>query len=243
MLVALLLMSGRPTRAADPRLDAARAHSQEGDAYYKLEKYTSAITEYEQAYLAKPDPSFLYNIAQCHRLMGEGAEAIKFYRRFLKDAPNAPNRAVAEKHIKDLEDAAGRQGALPASNPSGNPSDSFPGNPPAAPGPSAAPPPPLAPPPISATPATEPPLAPLPSSPTVASPALSPAASALAPTSAPVSTTPNVENDSAPSPSESHPIYSRWWFWTAVGAVVVGGIILVAAAKHDPSCPGGFTCH
>jgi tetratricopeptide (TPR) repeat protein len=243
VLVALLLMSGRPTHAADPRLDAARAHSQEGDAYYKLEKYTSAITEYEQAYLAKPDPSFLYNIAQCHRLMGEGAEAIKFYRRFLKDAPNAPNRAVAEKHIKDLEDAAGRQGALPASNPSGNPSDSFPGNPPAAPGPSAAPPPPLAPPPISATPATEPPLAPMPSSPTVASPALSPAASALAPTSAPVSTTPNVENDSAPSPSESHPIYSRWWFWTAVGAVVVGGIILVAAAKHDPSCPGGFTCH
>ena len=106
MLVALLLMSGRPSRAADPRLDAARAHSQEGDSYYKLEKYANAITEYEQAYLAKPDPSFLYNIAQCHRLMGQGAEAIKFYRRFLKDAPTAPNRAVAEKHIRDLEDAS-----------------------------------------------------------------------------------------------------------------------------------------
>ena len=106
MLVALLLMSGRPSRAADPRLDSARAHSQEGDSYYKLEKYANAITEYEQAYLAKPDPSFLYNIAQCHRLMGQGAEAIKFYRRFLKDAPTAPNRAVAEKHIRDLEDAS-----------------------------------------------------------------------------------------------------------------------------------------
>ncbi len=239
MLVALLVMSGRPTRAADPRLDVARAHSQEGDAYYKLEKYTSAITEYEQAYLAKPDPSFLYNIAQCHRLMGQGAEAIKFYRRFLKDAPNAPNRAVAEKHIKDLEDAAGQQGAQPASNAAG----SSPGHPPAAPGPSSAPPPPVAPAPISPTPATEPTLAPLPSAPTSASPALSPTASALTPTSAPVSTTPTVENGSAPAPSESHPIYSRWWFWTAVGAVVVGGIILVAAAKHDPSCPGGFTCH
>ena len=100
MLVALLLMSGQPSRAADPRLDSARAHSQEGDAYYKLEKYANAITEYEQAYLAKPDPSFLYNIAQCHRLMGQGPEAIEFYRRFLKDAPTAPNRAVAEKHIR-----------------------------------------------------------------------------------------------------------------------------------------------
>ena len=67
-------MSGQPSHAADPRLDSARAHSQEGDAYYKLEKYANAITEYEQAYLAKPDPSFLYNIAQCHRLMGQGPE-------------------------------------------------------------------------------------------------------------------------------------------------------------------------
>ena len=133
VLVVLLLVSGHPSRAADPRLDSARAHSQEGDAYYKLEKYANAITEYEQAYLAKPDPSFLYNIAQCHRLMGQGPEAIKFYRRFLKDAPNAPNRAVAEKHIRDLEDAP--------SGPQPSPAPSFPG--------SASRTPPVAPPPVS----------------------------------------------------------------------------------------------
>jgi tetratricopeptide (TPR) repeat protein len=224
VLVALLLTSGRPSRAADPRLDAARAHSQEGDSYYKLEKYANAITEYEQAYLAKPDPSFLYNIAQCHRLMGQGAEAIKFYRRFLKDAPAAPNRAVAEKHIKDLEDAS-RGTRPPATTPA----------------PSSPPPAATAPPPV--TPPTEPPLVPLRSSPTSAGPALSPTASTLAPTSTPVSTTPTVENDISSAPSESHPIYSRWWFWAGLGAVVVGGIILIAAtAKHDPSCPGGFTC-
>jgi tetratricopeptide (TPR) repeat protein len=225
VLVALLLMSGRPSRAADPRLDSARAHSQEGDAYYKLDKYASAITEYEQAYLAKPDPSFLYNIAQCHRLMGQGAEAIKFYRRFLKDAPNAPNREVAEKHIRDLEETAGH------------------GTQSVGPGPSSAPQPPVVPPLVMVTPPTEPPLAPLPSSPTSASGALSPPASALAPTSTPVSTTPTVENGTPPAPSESHPFYSRWWFWAGVGAVVVGGIILIAAtAKHDPPCNGGFTC-
>ena len=230
VLVALLLMSGRPSRAADPRLDSARAHSQQGDSYYKLEKYANAIGEYEQAYLAKPDPSFLYNIAQCHRLMGQGAEAIKFYRRFLKDAPAAANRAVAEKHIRDLEDASG--GTQPP--------------PPRTPALSTTPPAATAPAPV--TPPTEPPLAPLPSSPTTASPALSPSSSGLAgalpPTSTPVSTTPTVENGTSSPESESHPIYSRWWFWAGVGAVVVGGIILIAAtAKHDPSCPGGFTCH
>ena len=241
MLVALLLMSGRPSRAADPRLDSARAHSQEGDSYYKLEKYANAITEYEQAYLAKPDPSFLYNIAQCHRLMGQGAEAIKFYRRFLKDAPTAPNRAVAEKHIRDLEDASR-------------------GTPPPAPSPpvTSSRTPPRAPAPLPVVPPTEPPLAPLPSSRTSAGPGFSaksdprsdsksgsssgPSGSLLAPTSTPVSTTPTVESDTTSTQSESHPIYSKWWFWAGVGAVVVGGIILVAAAKHDPSCPGGFIC-
>jgi len=229
VLVALLLMmSGRPARAADPRLDSARAHSQQGDSYYKLEKYANAITEYEQAYLAKPDPSFLYNIAQCHRLMGQGAEAIKFYRRFLNDAPAAPNRAVAEKHIRDLEDGSHGMQPPPATTPALS----------AAPLAAAAPP--------AVPPPTEPPLAPLPSpsSSISASPALSPAPSALGPTSTPVSMTPTVENDASSSgQSESHPIYSRWWFWAGVGAVVVGGIILIAAtAKHDPSCPGGFTC-
>ena len=217
-LVAVLLASGGPASAADPRLDAARAHSQEGDAYYKLEKYANAIAEYEQAYLAKPDPSFLYNIAQCHRLMGNGPEAIKFYRRFLKDAPNAPNRAVAEKHIRDLEDASAR-GTQP-------------------PPPSSSPPPPPLPAPIVPPPTA--PVTPLPSSPTTVSPALS----APAPTSTPVSTTPTVENGEAPPPTESHPFYSRWWFWAGVGAVVVGGIILIAAtAKHDPTCPEGIICH
>jgi tetratricopeptide (TPR) repeat protein len=218
LLVVLLLAAGPPALAGDPKLDAARAHSQEGDSYYKLEKYTNAITEYEQAYLAKPDPSFLYNIAQCHRLMGNGAEAIHFYRRFLKDAPNAPNRAVAEKHIRDLEDIASHGTA------------SIPPMAPLAP---------LGPAPVSPPPPSEAPLAPLPSTPTSPPPALS----APPPTSTPVSTTPTVENGTPSSQTESQPIYHKWWFWAGVGAVVVGGIVLIAAtAKHDPPCPGGVTC-
>jgi tetratricopeptide (TPR) repeat protein len=221
VLVALLVMSGRPSRAGDPRLDSARAHSQEGDAYYKLEKYANAISEYEQAYLAKPDPSFLYNIAQCHRLMGQGAEAVKFYRRYLKDAPNAPNRAVAEKHIRDLEDAAAHGTQAPVA-----PTPASPTAPPA-------------PPPSTPSP-TEPSVTPLSSTPTSATGALSPPP----PTSTPVSTTPTVENGNPSSESDSKPIYSRWWFWAGIGAAaIVGGIIIYAATRHDPSCPGAYTCH
>ena len=70
VLVVVLLAGVGVARAADPTAEKARAHFQQGDTYFKLDKYANALQEFEQAYLAKQDPSFLYNIAQCHRLMG-----------------------------------------------------------------------------------------------------------------------------------------------------------------------------
>jgi tetratricopeptide (TPR) repeat protein len=231
VLLAAWLSAGRPARAADPRTESARQHSAQGDAYYKLEKYSNAIGEYEQAYLAKPDPSFLYNIAQCHRLMGQNAEALNFYRRFLRDAPNAPNREVAEKHIKDLEDASHASLEPP---------------------PVAAAPPAVASPPAPAPPPAPEPAASVPSPPSpvpATNPGTTPGGSTLALTAPPPATAPAGEMPplgdagAVSSPSESHPIYTRWWFWTAIGVVVAGGVILALAAKHDPSCPGGYTCN
>jgi hypothetical protein len=239
VLLAAWLSAGRPARAADPRTESARQHSAQGDAYYKLEKYGNAIGEYEQAYLAKPDPSFLYNIAQCHRLMGQSAEALNFYRRFLRDAPDAPNRPVAEKHIKDLEDAS-HATLEPPPVAAAPPAIASPAAPLPAPAPaaSAAPPPPASPS-QAANPGTNP----------AANPGTTTGGSTLAltappPTSAPTGEMPPLGDAGAvSSPSESHPIYTRWWFWTAIGVVVAGGLILALSAKHDPTCPGGYTCN
>ena len=41
--------------------------------------------------------------------MGNRVEAIRFYKRYLSDAPAAANRPVAEKHIRDLESALGAE--------------------------------------------------------------------------------------------------------------------------------------
>jgi hypothetical protein len=45
----------------------------------------------------------------------------------------------------------------------------------------------------------------------------------------------------APPPAESHPFYTRWWFWTGVGAVVVTGVVvgIVASSGGRPNCPAG----
>jgi tetratricopeptide (TPR) repeat protein len=167
-------------------------HFQQGDTYFKLDKYANALQEFEQAYLAKQDPSFLYNIAQCHRLMGNRVEAVRFYKRYITDAPNAANRPVAEKHIRDLESALGAEEltgphVAPAAAPGG----------PAPASPGAMPPP----------------------SPTPAQPAL-----ALAAPPPPPPPSDAALGAPPPSPSDDQPIYTKWWFWTAVGGVVVAGI-------------------
>jgi hypothetical protein len=46
-------------------------------------------------------------------------------------------------------------------------------------------------------------------------------------------------------PSPSEPIYKRWWLWTAVGAAVVTGVVVVLVAKsgsEGPQCPANIPC-
>ena len=45
--------------------------------------------------------------------------------------------------------------------------------------------------------------------------------------------------------SADKPVYEKWWFWTGVGAVVVGGVvtaILLSGGTSKPSCPSGVVC-
>jgi tetratricopeptide (TPR) repeat protein len=224
-VLALAVLLGEGPARADARTEKAREHYLQGDAYYKLDKYADALHEYEQAYIAKPDPSFLYNIAQCHRLMGNKPEAIKFYRRYLNDAPGVPNRAIAEKHIKELEAAMLR--GPEAADAEHAPAGSAP----------ALPPRPM-PAPVSAstpTPAPNP------------GPRSTPEKLALEappPASPPPASPPTLSSaeSAAGVPEPAHPFYTKWWFWTGVGAVVLGALIVGAAASRDPSCPAGSTC-
>jgi hypothetical protein len=49
----------------------------------------------------------------------------------------------------------------------------------------------------------------------------------------------------APQPEESHPVYTRWWFWAIAGGVIAAGVGGAAAAgvftkKNDASCLTGI---
>jgi hypothetical protein len=53
--------------------------------------------------MAVQDPPFLFDIAQCHRKLGNNKEALGFYRSYLRVAPNASNRAEVQKRISELD--------------------------------------------------------------------------------------------------------------------------------------------
>jgi len=121
--VVIAIAFGFPGHAATDKAgsEKAREHFKSGEAFFKLEKYKEALDEYEQGYMARSDASFLYNIAQCHRLMGNKTAALRFYRRFLDEATRVPNRPMVEQHIRDLEKALAAAPADPPPTTATNP--------------------------------------------------------------------------------------------------------------------------
>ena len=104
-LASLFLFTLAP---GDARADAAKArvHFERGKTYFEVDEYRKAIEEFKAAHIQRPDPAFLYNIAECHRRAGEPREALVFYRRFLSATPAADKtRAIVDKRIVEMQAA------------------------------------------------------------------------------------------------------------------------------------------
>jgi tetratricopeptide (TPR) repeat protein len=204
-----------PTEAASTPAQRAKQHYLRGEAYFKTKNFSEAMDEYQKGYLEKPDPVFIFNIAQCQRLLGNSAAAVDFYQRYLREAPDGPGRPVAEKEIAEL------RGPAPAE--------------PVAPADQAAPPPIAAVPPSPAAAVAAPPSAP------AAAPAPEPAPAPLPAPPAPAASAP-VYVAAQGQPAEP-PIYKQWYFWTAVAALVVSTVIVASVTSSNrPNCDVGRVC-
>ena len=161
-----------------------KQHYEKGQRAYDVGKYADAIDEYAKVYEIGGNPGMLFNIAQAYRLNKQSGEAVRFYKRFLQRAPNAPNRADVEQKIAELEFDDKQQ--RPATPPPPAPAAAAPIQP-------APPAPPLPPP---ATPPPPPPAA------VVAPP---PPAAVAAPAPAPVTAAPTEPAPVTPSPPAPAP--------------------------------------
>ncbi|HEX6838469.1 MAG TPA: hypothetical protein VF334_17955, partial [Polyangia bacterium] len=86
-----------------------------------------------EAYRNFEEPSLLFNIALCERQLGHKQEALRSYRMFLSEVPDATNRADVEKIIAVLEQAIKDDAAHPTTT---TPPPPVASAPPAAPRPS-----------------------------------------------------------------------------------------------------------
>ena len=232
VVVLVLGLAPRVATAADSApsaSDQAKKHYEEGTKAFNLGEFPRAVVEYKAAYNAKPDPVFLYNIAQAYRLANDLTNALFFYRSFLRNLPAAPNRREVEGRIKTLEQQLAQQHAVTQAPP----------NSPIGPSPTTtAPPPAPEPAPVTAPPVEKPaPVVEKPA-PTVPSPAEA-AKAAEPPPTPPDSTTNGATVTATAHHDRATPIYKKWWLWTIVGVVVVGaavgtGVGIAASSSASP---------
>jgi tetratricopeptide (TPR) repeat protein len=241
-----------PAKAGESDKAIARAHYETGTRLYDVREYADALKEYKAAYIAKPDPAFLFNIGQCYRKMGKNAEAIDFFQQFLKKAPpDDPNRALVEVRIRNIE--AGISADYDPFDHSGD----VHAPPPVVKTEPIPTPEPVPPPTVKAQPS--PPPQPVPAATAKAQPSpppepiLPPASNPFLPADQPTAQQPLATPQHALQPAgldltaaapgkedpAASPIYEKWWFWTGVGAVVVAGAVTAVALSSS----GGGTAN
>ena len=114
----LIVLTVAATANADDR-GKARAAFRLGSQHYSLGEYREALTSFKEAYRNYEDPSFLFNIAQCERQLDLRADAIRAYRMYLVNAPDAANREEVRGLIARLEHELAEEHATKAAPPPG----------------------------------------------------------------------------------------------------------------------------
>lgn len=196
-VVCLLLALGASTsHAADVDAESKRLYK-EGTKQYNLGEFEEAITAYKSGYDAKPDPVFLYNIAQAYRLWGKPDKAVFFYKSFLRNLPEAPNRPEVERRISEMQAELAKQSKQGAAG---------------------------------STPLETQPVSPAVPASVGAPPAVAPAAPMAMAPALPEQTDGTSLTQTASS-GNNDAVYKQWWFWTAIGAVALGTVAIIAVSS------------
>lgn len=232
-------------------LEEARQHVARAKVHYDLGEFRQAAEEYILVYRLRPIPALLFNIAQSYRQAGEYEKARQFYKSYLRESPEAKNRAMIEQAIHEMDELVAKEKRAKEKPPNGvkEPAEASlpmdktakaqPEKKPAevAPKPAEQKPATVAQKPAEQKPAAvaqKPAEAPPPAQPAVTQPAPKPPVVAMA---TPRPSVPSAATTStrAPAMEEDEPIYKKWWLWTAVGVVAVGaGVAAMTMGGNSP---------
>jgi tetratricopeptide (TPR) repeat protein len=113
-VLGLCVLSARPALGADlaeEETRRAKAHFTAGEAHFSLGEFDRALAEYRKAYLVRPLPPLLFNMAQCHRHLGDLNKAAFLLQRFLASSPTPMQRSQAEAVLREVERALQQRSA------------------------------------------------------------------------------------------------------------------------------------
>ena len=88
---------------SDPKVEARKLFDQATEQY-KVGKFAEALVGYEAAYALFKAPAFLFNIAQCHFQLQNWDRAVFFFQSYLREQPEAANRALVEDLMREAHD-------------------------------------------------------------------------------------------------------------------------------------------
>jgi hypothetical protein len=75
---------------------------EEARAHYNLLEYDAALKGFKEAYLLSKEPGLLFNIGQCYRQMGKNDEAIRSFKAYLNESPDAPQKTQIEQWLAEM---------------------------------------------------------------------------------------------------------------------------------------------
>ncbi|HWE26750.1 MAG TPA: tetratricopeptide repeat protein [Polyangia bacterium] len=87
----------------DASMAQAKQHFETGRNAYNAGDYVTAIREFKQAEALRPSPILDYNIGLANEKLGKRRVAVKYYKRYLEEQPNAANKAEVEQKVGALE--------------------------------------------------------------------------------------------------------------------------------------------
>ena len=85
--------------------EAAKAFFVQGQSEYDLGHFQEALSLFEQAYKKRNVAALLYNIAQCHRQLGDLKMARTTYKAFLAKQPGSQFAPLAKEKLAEVEQA------------------------------------------------------------------------------------------------------------------------------------------
>lgn len=101
-LFVLLLAAGVATAQPADNRAKAKAAFKRAVAAEERQDWQTAVDEYLSAYELAPHHDVLFNVASVYERMNELRQAATYYGRYLKEAPDPPDRAKVERTIETL---------------------------------------------------------------------------------------------------------------------------------------------